>query len=219
MAMPSGAAMLRMQTWSAADLLALFVMWGAMMAAMMLPSALPMLVLFATVGRQRRMRASPAVPVVVFAAGYLVVWLAFSVGAALTQAALHRASLLSPAMVSATPAFSAMVLIAAGVYQWLPIKSICLGRCRSVLGFISTEWRDGHTGALVMGARHGVFCLGCCWALMALLFVGGVMNLLCIAAISALVLAEKAAPGGRWIARGAGAAFVIAGVWILLRPA
>jgi predicted metal-binding membrane protein len=212
MAMPG---MAGMHGWSAIDLLQLFLMWATMMVAMMLPSAAPMILLVAGIERRRREQASPAAPTAVFAAGYLVVWTAFSAAAALTQTALHQAALLSPAMASTSPMLGGLILVTAGVYQWLPIKSACLTGCRSPLGFISSEWREGSAGALVMGLRHGLLCLGCCWALMLLLFVAGVMNLLWVAAIGALVLVEKVTRGGPAIGRLAGLALVGWGGWMI----
>jgi len=209
MAMPG------MQAWTALDLALLFLMWAVMMAAMMLPSAAPMILLVATVERRRRERASPAVPTAIFAAGYLVVWTAFSAAAAVAQWGLHQAALLSPMMASTSPVLGGLLLVAAGIYQWLPVKSACLSRCRSPVGFLGSEWREGRAGALVMGLRHGLFCLGCCWALMTLLFVAGVMNLLWVAAIAALVLVEKLAPGGARSGRLAGLALAGWGVWML----
>nr|MBA3318845.1 DUF2182 domain-containing protein [Gemmatimonadales bacterium] len=186
-----------------------------MMVAMMLPSAAPMILLVATVHRRRRERASPAAPTAIFAAGYLLVWTCFSAAAALTQWGLHQAALLSPAMASTNPVLGGLLLMIAGVYQWLPVKSACLSRCRSPLGFLSSEWREGSAGSLVMGLRHGLFCLGCCWVLMALLFVAGVMNLFWVAAIAWLVLVEKVARAGAWIGKVAGLALVAWGGWML----
>jgi predicted metal-binding membrane protein len=214
-AMP-GMSMPGLHAWSALDVLPLFLMWATMMVAMMLPSAAPMILLVAAVHRRRRERASPAVPTAIFAAGYLVVWTGFSAAAALAQWGLHQAALLSPGMASTSPVFSGVLLILAGAYQWLPVKSACLSRCRSPLGFLGSEWRDGIAGTVVMGLRHGLFCLGCCWALMALLFVAGVMNLVCLAAIAGLVLLEKVAPAGMGVGKLAGLALVAWGGWILV---
>ena len=209
MAMPDAAA------WSGPDLALLFAMWAVMMVAMMLPSAAPLVLLFASIARRRRERRSPTAPATALAAGYLVAWTAFSAAAALAQWGLHRAALLSPAMASASPTLGGLVLIAAGLYQWTPLKGRCLAECRSPLGFLSREWREGARGALVMGVRHGAFCVGCCWVLMAVLFVVGVMNLLWVAAIAAFVLVEKAAPAGGRLGRGAGVLLVAWGVWVL----
>jgi predicted metal-binding membrane protein len=209
MAMPAGRA------FSLRDILFLFVMWAVMMTAMMLPSATPMILLIAGIERQRRERGHPAVSTTLFAAGYLLVWTGFSLAAALAQWALHNAALLSSSMASASPVLGGFLLVGAGVYQWLPLKSACLGHCRSPLHFLSGHWREGRGGALAMGARHGLYCLGCCWALMGLLFVAGVMNLLWVAAIAALVLVEKVTAAGPWVGRVAGLAMIGAGVWML----
>jgi predicted metal-binding membrane protein len=212
MAMPDMA----MRGWSTVEFLLLFLMWATMMVAMMLPSAAPMILLMASVQRRRRERASPAVPTAIFAAGYLLVWTGFSAGAALLQWALHQAALLSPAMASTSPLLGGVFLVTAGLYQWLPLKSACLGHCRSPMDMLSREWREGSAGALVMGIRHGVFCLGCCWALMLLLFVAGVMDLRWVAAIGALVLIEKVARGGAWVGKVAGLGLVAWGGWMVL---
>ena len=209
----AGLHMPQMQMPATLDLFSLFVMWAVMMVAMMLPSTVPMVLLVATVNRQRRARASSAVPTAVFVGGYVAVWTVFSAAAALTQSWLHRGALLAPTMASASPMFSGVLLLIAGTYQWLPIKNACLGRCRSPL-----EWREGWAGAIVMGFRHGLFCLGCCWALMALLFVAGVMNVVWIAMIAALVLLEKLAPNGPLIARATGTVFLAWGAYLIAAP-
>lgn len=208
-------AMPHMQEWSATDLLLLFVMWSIMMVAMMLPSASPMILLFASVNRRRRERAVPSVRTAIFTAGYLGLWIAFSALAALVQWSLHRAALLSPDMASASPVFGGVLLLSAGIYQWLPVKNVCLTRCRSPLSFIQTEWREGSAGAVVMGLRHGLFCLGCCWVLMLLLFVAGVMNLIWVAAIAGFILLEKLAPGGQWVGKATGVLLAAWGAWLL----
>jgi predicted metal-binding membrane protein len=190
-------------------------MWSIMMVAMMLPSAAPMILLFAIVSRQRRAQGQPAVPVAVFTAGYLLAWAAYSAVAATAQWELHQLALLSPAMASASPLLAGGLLISAGVYQWLPPKGACLSHCRSPIGFFSTEWREGIGGALVMGLRHGTFCVGCCWLLMALLFVAGVMNLLWVAALAAFVLLEKLFPRGVLIGRVAGVGLIGWGLLVL----
>jgi predicted metal-binding membrane protein len=204
-----------MRPWSGVELLLLFLMWAVMMAAMMLPSAAPMILLVAGVQRQRRARGSPAASTTIFAAGYLLVWTLFSAAAAGAQWLLHQAALLSPEMASTSPILGGLLLVIAGTYQWLPLKSACLSHCRSPLGFLGSEWREGNAGALVMGVRHGLFCLGCCWALMTLLFVGGVMHLPWVAAIAGLVLVEKVARGGPWIGRLAGLGLIGWGGWLL----
>ncbi len=190
-------------------------MWAVMMVAMMLPSAAPTILLFAGVSRRRRQQGRPAVPVTVFTLGYLLVWTGYAAAAAAAQWELHRRALLSPAMASASPLLAGGVLIAAGLYQWMPLKGACLSHCRSPLGFFSTEWREGARGALLMGIRHGSFCVGCCWLLMALLFVAGVMNLVWVMAIAGFVLVEKLVRGGAGLGKVAGVGLVIWGVWVL----
>ncbi len=201
--------------WTAADLGFTVAMWAIMMVGMMLPAATPAILLFAAVNRKRRARDGAGVPTAVFVAGYLLVWGAFSVAAALAQWALHAAALLSPMLGITSPLVGGALLVTAGVYQLTPLKERCLAHCRSPLGFFMTEWRDGAAGALRMGLRHGAYCLGCCWILMGLLFVTGVMNLLWVAAIAAFVLVEKAAPAGHRIGRAASWAMIVAGLAVL----
>ena len=214
--MGAGAAMPRLGPWGAADFALMFVMWAVMMVAMMVPSAAPMVLLFATVNRKKREQGRPFVSTGLFALGYLVVWTGFSLLATSLQWALETTALLSPMMVNASAMLGGLLLVAAGLYQWTPLKHACLVRCRSPLDFVLNRWREGVRGALVMGLDHGLYCLGCCWFLMGLLFVGGVMNLLWVAAIAIFVLAEKVAPHGDWVARMGGAAMVAAGLLLLL---
>lgn len=203
-----------MQAWGAVDLVLLLIMWAVMMVAMMVPSAAPMILMFARINRNRRDRGDLFVSTAVFLLGYLLVWTGFSVLATAAQWGLHAAALLSPAMASATPLLGGGILLAAGLFQWTPLKRACLTQCRSPLGFLSTEWREGTRGALRMGIRHGAYCVGCCWMLMALLFVVGVMNLLWIAAIAGFVLLEKIVPRGEWVSRAAGALLIGWGAWM-----
>lgn len=205
--------------WSGADLLFTVAMWAVMMVGMMLPAAAPVILLFAAVNRKRHEQGGVAVPTTVFLLGYLAVWGGFSVGAALAQWGLHAGALLSPALRTTSPLLGGALLLLAGVYQLSPLKAVCLARCRSPLGFFMTHWRDGAAGALGMGVRHGAYCLGCCWVLMGLLFVTGVMNLLWVAAIAALVLLEKAAPAGVLLGRVASAALIGAGLVLVGRAA
>ena len=206
-----GMVMVDVQKWGAITVLLLFVMWAVMMVAMMLPSATPMILAFLTVNQGRQAAALPFVPVTIFILGYLAVWTAFSVLATLAEWGLHQAALLSTTMTATSPALNGGLLIAAGIFQWTPLKRACLTGCRSPLTFLMSEWRDGTAGAFIMGVRHGTFCVGCCWFLMALLFVAGVMNLLWVAVIALFVLAEKILPKGDLLARVAGVALVIAG--------
>jgi predicted metal-binding membrane protein len=209
-----GMAMPEARPWSVTDTAGLVVMWIVMMIAMMIPSVAPVILLFAGVSRRRRTAGTVAVPVSVFILGYLLAWTGYAVLAALTQSLLHSAALLSPAMASASPLLGGGILMLAGVYQWLPVKGACLSHCRSPLGFFSTEWREGWSGALLMGLRHGTYCVGCCWALMALLFVAGVMNLLWVVVIAGFVLAEKVMPNGRMLGRITGVLLVGWGLWV-----
>ncbi len=192
----------------------LVVMWTVMMAAMMLPSALPATLAFA--GFSRGETESPA-RTPAFVLGYVLAWTAFSVAAAALQWGLERGALMSPAtMALRGEALAGAVLIAAGIYQWTPLKRACLGKCRSPIGFLMTEWRDGLSGALVMGIRHGLYCVGCCWALMALLLAAGVMNALWIVGLTVFVIVEKISPLGEPISRVAGVVLVVAGLWLMV---
>jgi predicted metal-binding membrane protein len=147
--------------------------------------------------------------------GYLVVWAAFSILATAAQWGLHAVSLLSPVAAITSPVFGGVLLVAAGIYQWTPLKHVCLSKCRSPMGFVLNEWREGRWGAFLMGLKHGVYCTGCCWSLMALLFVAGVMNLLWVAAIAGFILLEKVAPAGDRLGRVAGVLFIGWGVWMV----
>ena len=191
------------------------LMWAAMMVAMMLPSAAPAILLYGTVSRHSDAARVP--PTAAFLGGYLACWTLFAVLAASLQGGLERASLASPmsmALVSSDAAGA--VLIMAGLYQMTPLKDACLGKCRSPAQFLSRHFRPGATGAFRLGLLHGAYCVGCCWLLMALLFVGGVMNLAWIAVLTLLVAAEKLLPGGTWIARVAGIAMIGWGAYLIL---
>jgi predicted metal-binding membrane protein len=204
------------QTWTPSYAALVLGMWAVMMAAMMLPSAAPMILLYSTIANRRELKGDPAVGAGVFGLGYIVVWTAFSLAAVTLQFGLDQAQLLSPVMSVTSRSVAGAVLIAAGVYQWTPLKQACLRRCRSPLEFLASEWREGRVGALKMGLRHGAFCLGCCWMLMPLLFVGGIMNIAGIAALAAFVLIEKVSPAGHWIGRITGVLLVLWGAAILV---
>lgn len=204
--------------WDLPYALSILAMWIAMMIGMMLPSAAPTLLLYAHICRSDKSDASPMRRVYAFAVGYLLAWAGFSAVATLLQWALFETRLLDMMMQSSSRILSSLLLITAGIYQWTQIKQLCLERCRSPAEFISNHWRRGVAGALRMGVEHGLFCLGCCWALMLLLFVGGVMSLAWIAAITALVLIEKLLPAGVFAGRAAGLLIIAAGVWNLLQP-
>lgn len=207
--------------WQPVEFVYVFAMWVAMMIGMMVPSVAPMILVYARIGRHAAVQGKPFAASGWFAAGYLVAWTAFSAFATSAQWALERAALLTPMMESASRILAGLVLILAGLYQWTPLKAACLSKCRSPLMFIQEQggFRRQPSGALALGFRHGLYCIGCCWGLMALLFVGGVMNLLWIAALAILVLIEKLAPFGWVIARGAGVVFVAAGLWLLTHAA
>lgn len=210
-----GMVMPELHEWGVTSVLLLFLMWAVMMVAMMVPSAAPMILAFLTVNQRRRTTARPLVPVGIFLLGYLAVWTAYSAVAALAQWRLHGAALLSSTMAATSPVLSGGLLIAAGVFQWTPLKRACLKGCRSPLSFLMSEWRDGTAGALVMGLRHGAYCVGCCWVLMALLFVAGVMNLLWVAVIALFVMAEKILARGELLGHVAGIALVTAGIALM----
>ena len=193
-----------------------FLMWLVMMIGMMLPSAAPMILLFNTVSRRHKEQGQPYVATSVFTFGYLLVWGGFSLVATIIQTGLNHAALLSPAMASTSPILGGALFIATGIYQWTPLKNACLGKCRSPLDFIMHHWRTGTRGAFLMGLIHGAFCLGCCWLLMGILFIGGVMNLMWVAGITAFLLVEKLLPQGVWVGRFVGFAMILAGAIILL---
>ena len=202
-------------TWDATYLLLIFSMWAVMMVAMMLPSALPTILIFHRAVRNDPEVRSPSRRTFAFVAGYILAWCGFSVGATLLQWGLAEAALLSPMMVSASAWLGGAILIVAGVYQWTPLKYACVRQCRSPLAFLAEHWEPGMPRALRLGLHHGLYCVGCCWGLMLLLFVGGVMSLLWIAAITAFVLLEKLAPYGALVQRLSGLALVLAGAWVL----
>jgi predicted metal-binding membrane protein len=203
--------------WTPAAFALTFAMWCVMMLGMMVPSAAPMILTFATVNRSKRARGQSFAPTSVFTLGYLIAWGAFSIGATVAQWALDRLALLSPALAAASPMLGGALFILAGLYQFTPLKQACLRNCRSPFAFVLNHWRDGWAGALRMGLEHGGYCLGCCWVLMALLFVVGVMNLLWVATLAVFVFAEKLLPGGAWIRRAGGVAMLGFGIFLLTR--
>jgi predicted metal-binding membrane protein len=198
-------------SWTAADMFFTFAMWAVMMVGMMAGSAAPVLLLFAA-AQARHAERGMRLAVLLFGLGYITVWVGFSACAALAQWGLHETAMLSPAMTASSPYLAGAILVVAGAYQLTPWKGACLTQCRSPLGFLMTNWRDGRLGALQMGIRHGAYCLGCCWALMCVLFVVGVMNLIWVATLAAFVLLEKIGPAGTVVARAAGAVMVLAGI-------
>ncbi|MFV8817221.1 DUF2182 domain-containing protein [Haliea sp. E17] len=209
----------RTSAWGIDYWLLMLLMWWVMMIAMMLPSAAPTVLLFARVQRhnQAGQAAVSAAPTGSFLAGYLLAWLLFSAAATFLQWLLERAGLLhSMLMWSSSTTLSAIVLLLAGAYQFTPAKRTCLRHCRGPAVFLSRHWRPGARGALAMGLHHGLFCVACCWAMMLLLFVGGVMNLLWIAGLALLVLLEKLLPNGERLSRVFGLAALLAGLYLLL---
>jgi predicted metal-binding membrane protein len=214
---PSGMAnMMRPAVWTVGYAGIMFTMWWVMMAAMMLPSAAPILLLFARINRKEKAAGRPFIPTGIFAAGYLVAWGAFSVLATGLQWQLERLGLLSPMMAATSYWLGGAILLAAGLWQLTPIKGICVRHCRSPMGFLVQSWRPGRGGAFRMGLEHGSFCLGCCWFLMGLLFFGGIMNLFWIIGLAVFVLLEKTVPMGSWIGRILGVGVAAWGVLLLV---
>ena len=190
--------------WDAPHLFLLWAMWAVMMVAMMLPSALPMILLADTPRRSHFL-----------ALGYIAIWAVFSIGATALQWMLGQLLILNPMMEASSRAAAATLLAIAGIYQWTPLKQVCLTTCQSPMPFLTRRWRSGSWGAFRMGAEHGVHCVGCCWALMLLLFAGGVMNLTVILALTAFVAFEKLLPLGPWAARVSGALLVATALLLL----
>jgi predicted metal-binding membrane protein len=201
-----------LRTWTATEFGLRLLMWVVMMVAMMLPTAAPMTLVYAAVARKAAKGRQPVPPTFVFVAGYLTVWGIFSVAATVAQKSLEQSALLSPTMESASPVLGSSLLVAAGAYELTSYKRACLAHCRAPAHFISQHWRSGFSGAFRLGLALGAYCVGCCWILMGLLFVGGVMNLLWIAVIAAFILLEKTVPFGHTGGRLVGAAMVLAGL-------
>lgn len=193
-----------------------FAMWSIMMIGMMLPSGSPAILMYSTLYRKRKDTDTATGATWQFTLGYLAIWTAFSAGATVLQLGLQHAALLTDMLVSASKWLSGSLLVIAGIYQWLPIKDACLQKCRAPLQFFMFNWRTGRFGAFRMGAAHGAFCLGCCWALMLLLFTAGVMNLVWVAMIAAFVLIEKLAPNGALLGRLSGLGMIAVGGGLLL---
>jgi predicted metal-binding membrane protein len=203
-----------MQHWTAWDLVLVFLMWAVMMVAMMIPAASPVILLFAEINRRRNEQQGTLVATGQFLLGYLTAWTGFSALATLAQWGLLTAALVSPMMESTSKELGAGLLFTAGLFQLSRLKYACLVHCRSPMGFLATEWRRGPGGAFRMGLKHGGYCLGCCWALMGLLFAFGVMNLLWVAGLSAFVLLEKITPGGQLMSRLSGLLFIGWAAWM-----
>jgi predicted metal-binding membrane protein len=204
--------------WTGIEFAFVLAMWAFMMIGMMAPSAAPMILIYSRVGRQALERGRPWAATGWFVAGYLLAWTFFAIVATAAQWALQRAALLDATMTSTNRVFSGVVLLAAGLYQLTPIKNACLHQCQAPLAFIQRYggFRKSAFGSLALGLRHGAYCVGCCWVLMALLFVTGVMNVIWIAALTIFVLLEKIIPAGRLLSLVAGAAFAAAGIWMVI---
>ncbi|MFD2051624.1 DUF2182 domain-containing protein [Mesorhizobium calcicola] len=207
------------RAWAPADFAFIFAMWAVMMVGMMTPSVAPMVLLYAGVGRKARAGGRPIASTAWFFTGYLLVWVAFSVAATGAQWLLASLTLLNPTMATNSTVLGGLVLIAAGLYQWTPMKGVCLRQCQAPIAFLASHggFRSDPLGALRFGIDHGAYCLGCCWALMTLLFVGGVMNVLWIAGIAILILLEKTVPTGQLIPRISGALMAAIGVWLVVQ--
>jgi predicted metal-binding membrane protein len=214
--MSGAAAWMMTVTWDAPRILLLWAMWAAMMAGMMLPSATPLMLLYARVLRNRHGVQRPALRIYAMGLGYLAVWAAFSIAATMLQRELASSSVMTMMMEPSNRRFAAALLIVAGVYQLTPYKDACLHICRSPLQMLTMRWREGIAGALHMGASHGLYCLGCCWALMLLLFAGGIMNLAVILALTVWVAIEKLSPFGKQSARVGAALLLAVGGWMAL---
>jgi predicted metal-binding membrane protein len=201
--------------WTPGYAALMFLMWWVMMVAMMLPSAAPMILVFATVNRKQRESGHPHVATSIFALGYLTAWAGFSLVAVILQWGFEQVGILSPMLVASNAIFGGVLLLAAGVYQLTPIKQACLRHCRSPQAFISSQWRQGTGGALRMGLKHGAFCVACCWFLMGLMFIGGLMNLYWIAGLALFVLFEKTVPAGHRFDYVTGVALLVGGAAML----
>jgi predicted metal-binding membrane protein len=202
--------------WTVTELYVAFAMWAVMMVGMMTPSAAPMALIYARVGRQAAAQGKPLAPTLWFVVGYLLAWCGFALFATLAQGALLQLRLITPLLASGSDVFGGFVLLAAGLYQWTPFRDACLAQCRAPAAFIQRHggFRRSRPASLGLGFRHGLYCIGCCWALMALLFVVGVMNLLWIAALSIWVLLEKIVPQSRLMSRALG--FVLIAMAIIM---
>ncbi len=202
--------------WSGETVAAVGAMWGCMMVAMMLPAAAPMILTFDSLERGRARAGRATARSLVFAGAYLLVWAGYSALAVGAQWGLQASSLLTPMIVSNSQWLTAGLLILAGLYQLTPLKQACLKRCRTPTGFLMAEWREGTRGALAMGLRHGLYCAGCCWALMLLLFAAGAMNPVWIVLLTLVVALEKWPRLPAWIALAFGAILLAAGAAIAL---
>lgn len=197
---------------------AYLVAWGVMMAAMMLPSATPMITLYGTIHRKRTQSRDAGVSVALFTLIYLIVWLAFGIPVYLLGVVIDGSASTSPAVAGLLPYALAIVLLAAGIYQLSPLKRVCLQACRSPLGFLMGHWQSGYLGTIKMGLAHAAYCVGCCWSLMVVLVAAGAMALHWVLLITVLVFAEKLFPHGEWTARAIGTALIVVGTLVILWP-
>jgi predicted metal-binding membrane protein len=204
------------QAFTPIQFFGLFAMWSVMMAAMMLPTAAPMITAYARMQGADRAKGAGWLPVLALSGGYVLAWVGFSLVAAVLQAGLTNLAVMSPMMMKAIGPLGGAFLVVAGLYQFSPIKHACLRQCRTPISFLMTQWREGVWGAARMGSRHGIYCVGCCWALMGLLFVAGVMNTAWIIAITIYVLVEKVVPRGETLAKIAGVIMVWMGLWAVI---
>ncbi len=211
-AMGAPFAMPMTSAWAGKDLVLMWSMWAVMMAAMMIPSAVPMISAYSTTVDSPNSKLNGSTPL--FVGAYLTAWSGFAAVATGAQWLLHQAALVDAMGASKNALLGGVVLIGAGGYQFTVLKSACLKHCRTPLGFLLNEWREGSRGAVVMGLRHGSYCIGCCWALMAMLFVLGVMNLWWIAGVAAIVLLEKLIPS-RWLSRLLGGSLALWGIALI----
>ena len=205
-----------MEKWNLNVILTTFAMWSVMMSAMMLPSAMPMILVFSTVNRKRHSLGNQFVPTWIFLSGYIIVWVIFSLAITLIQFSLHNFALLSPEMKIINPALSGIILISAGIYQFTRVKEACLKNCQTPLGFMMNYWREGKAGAFVMGLHHGLYCVGCCWVLMILLFILGVMNILWVFLIAIFVFIEKVIQRKYIFSYTAGALLIVWGLGVIV---
>ena len=208
------------RSWELIDFWMLFVMWTVMMIAMMTPSVIPMVMMYTTIKKSKQKKGQPYSPTFIFLSGYLVAWALFSIVASAIQYPLHDSGLLNPMMNSRSYLLSGSILVIAGLYQWTPMKDACLTECRSPLSFLMTSWKEGHFGAFKLGVHHGLYCIGCCWALMAVLFSVGVMNMLWVLLITVFVVLEKINPIPQLYMRALTGLLLIVwgGYWLSLYP-
>ena len=204
-------------SWTMTDFTLLFLMWLVMMIAMMTPAVAPLILIFATVNRQRKQQNRPFVNTAYLMTGYFLVWAAFSLAATSLQWLLQQISLLNPEMKTTSKILGSVILMATGIFQFTTLKHSCLQYCRTPIEFVHRHWKEGKQGALRMGIQNGFYCLGCCWMLMVLLFVAGIMNLLWVAVIALFVLIEKISSRTKWISYVAGVVLILYGVLFLIR--